>query len=101
MGILLNGKTVLTVVDYLKADIGRVLKLKLKLNNQCIQILSIYVPDRPHFRDTYFQTLPTYIFDHTPMVLGGDFNMVENPLIDRQGGVTLHTHTQGIVHLQR
>ena len=100
IGILINGHKQITVTDYSKDMNGRVINIKLQYKSQNIQIVSVYAPDKPYLRETFFKNLKTYLFDDTPIVIGGDFNMVECSTKDRKGGVPSHTHKQGIVQLQ-
>ena len=100
MGILVNGRKNITVIDHKKDRSGRIINIKIEYKKQRIQILSLYAPDRPHLRENFFQNLKNYIFNDTPIIMGGDFNMVECSNKDRKGGKPSHTHKQGIVQLQ-
>ena len=99
-GILINGRKNIIVTDYKKDLNGRIINIKVQYNKQNIQIVSIYVPDRPFLRENFFLNLRNYLFEDLPIVMGGDFNMVECLNSDRKGGTPSHTHTQGIIQLQ-
>ena len=89
------------VIDYKRDLSGRIINIKIKYKKQKLQIISLYVPDRPHLRENVFQNLKNDIYHDTPIIMGvGDFNMVEYSNKDRKGGKPSHTHKQGIVQLQ-
>ena len=100
VGILINGKKRITVIDYKKDLSGRIINIKIQFKDQKIQIISIYAPAQPSLRETFFQNVRHAIFEDTRIVIGGDFNMVECLNKDRKGGTPSHTHKQGITQLQ-
>ena len=100
-GVLINKQKQITVLDYKKDEQGRVITIKAEYQKQRFQVSNLYAPDRPHLRETFFQLLISYLFDDCPLIMGGDFNMVEDETLDRYGGTHSHTHTQGIVNLQK
>ena len=100
VGILINGKKNITVIDYKKDLSGRILNIKIQYKNQKIQVIAVYAPATPYLRENFYQNLKNYIFDDTPTIMGGDFNMVECPNKDRKGGTPSHIHKQGLVQLQ-
>ena len=57
MGILVNGRKNITVIDYKKDLSGRIINIKIRYKKQKIQIISLYAPDRPHLREHFFQNL--------------------------------------------
>ena len=100
IGILINGKKRITVIDYKKDLSGRIINIKIQYKDQKTQIISVYAPARPHLRENFYQNLENYIFADTQIIMGGDFNMVECLNKGRKGGKITHTHKQGIIHLQ-
>ena len=100
-GILINKHKQITVIDYKKDDQGRIISIKAEFQQQRFQILNLYAPVRPHLREAFFQLLSSYIFEDCPLIMGGDFNMVEDERLDRDGGTYSHTHTQGILNLRK
>ena len=89
------------MLDYKKDNQGRIITIKIEYQKQKLQIASLYAPDRPHLRETFFQSLRDYLFEDCPLIMGGDYNMVEDVNIDRHGGTNAHRHTQGIVNLRK
>ena len=65
---------------------GRILYVPIKLEDSNIRLLNVYAPNIPKERKNFFDSLPEYIKGHTPFVLGGDWNCVENILLDKFGG---------------
>ena len=49
-------------------------------------------------KNIFYKQLQKYITEED-IILGGDFNMVEDPLLDRQGGNPYITHTLGLLSL--
>ena len=101
VGILVNGRKNITPIDVTKQGGGRVLTLKFQYNNIQFQVVNIYGHNDAKLRDTFHSNLSSCIFDDVPLILCGDFNMVENPKLDRAGGTPYSTHTQGITELDK
>ena len=62
---------------------GRLLCTKLTLDKFSFQIINIYAPNDPSRRSYFLSKIPEYSFNDVPTILAGDFNMVENILLDR------------------
>ena len=78
---------------------GRVLSLHFSIEKQNYQIINIYAPARNSEKPNFCKTLKTYIDSKQNLILGGDFNMVEDILLDRKGGNPNKTHTLGLDYL--
>ena len=100
VGILFNVHKHIHVLDHRADTQGRALTIHISYESHTLQISNIYAPDRPHLRDAFFQTLPSYFFPDCPLVLAGDFNMVEDASLDRLGGTLAHTQIQGLTTLR-
>ena len=96
VGILLNSYKNFQVLDTRRDSTGRVLTLKLGYNQITFQVCTIYSPAKPTLREQFFSTLSSYLFPDVPLILTGDFNMVEDPLLDRKGPTILPQHTKGL-----
>ena len=68
---------------------------------QNFQIINIYGPTKNSKKTNFYKTLNKYITLDENIILGGDFNMVEDPLLDRHGGNPNITHTLGIYYLTK
>ena len=60
---------------------GRILTLVFETQNTKVQIMSIYGPNRQ--KERFFQNLDQFTELGPPLIVGGDFNMVENNDLDR------------------
>ena len=96
VGILLNSHKNFRVLQTLQDSMGRVLTLKISYHDITFQVCTIYAPTTPTVREHFFSTLSAYLFPQLPLILTGDFNMVEDPLLDRQGPTVLPQHTAGL-----
>ena len=100
VGILINTPKISHVLETKSDTEGRILTVKLKLEDVLLQIVNIYVPDNPQNRVVFFQHLHTYLVDDAKIIMGGDFNMVEDVALDRLGGTNTSQHKQGLTQLQ-
>ena len=71
VGILINGRKNVTVIDYKKDLSGRILNIKIQYKRQKIQIISLYAPATPYLRENFYKNLKNYIFEDTPIIMGG------------------------------
>ena len=72
---------------------GRILSLNFSIEKQKYQILNIYAPTRNSEKTKFYKTLKNYIDPKQNLILGGDFIMVEDIILDRKGGNPNITHT--------
>ena len=74
------------IVEVNKDKNGRVLDIKVKIANQLIRLVIIYGPnqDQPDFFSELLTNLRNAAEDH--VVIGGDFNVIIDPKLDRRGG---------------
>lgn len=98
-GILIVNKSI-RVKAIQKDSTGRILCLDLNHEGGNFQIMTIYGPNSPGDREFFFDTLQDHAFTTKTMILCGDFNMVENPKLDRQPPVDGSNYTEGNVNLQ-
>ena len=85
-------------------EYGRVVIFKTKYNEATIQITNIYAPNENNQRDDFFDSVSENMFpDMNHTILTGDFNMVEDPRIDRGGTSKSHEsqYKKGIDGLNR
>ena len=80
---------------------GRILSLNLTFEKQNYQILNIYAPTRNSEKLKFYKHLHKYIAINDNIILGGDFNNVEDLLLDRRGGNPNNTHLLGMQYLQK
>ena len=60
---------------------------------------NIYVPTNPKDNKQFYQTLPKLIEKQNSTILAGDFNMIEDILLDKIGGITSSIHQIGLKKL--
>ena len=58
--------------------------------------MNIYAPPRNSEKTKFYKTLKNHTDLKQNVMLGGDFNMVEDILLDRKGGNPNITHTLGL-----
>ena len=80
----------------LKDDEGRILCPNFSYKKQNFQIINIYAPTRNSMQPKFYKSLKQYITAKQNIILGGDFNMVEDLLLDRLGGNPNNTHMLGL-----
>ena len=80
---------------------GRILSLNFSIEKQKYQILNIYAPTRNSEKTKFYKALKNYIDPKQNLILGGDFIMVEDIILDRKGGNPNITHTLGSEYLTK
>ena len=99
VAILIGDATKTKIINYAQDDAGRILTIQFKYLNTTYQIQSIYAPTVPQSRPLFYNSLENYVFPDGQLIAGGDFNMVEDPHIDRAGGTPTSNHTKGLTEL--
>ena len=85
-----------------KDEEGRILTISFAYEKQIFQITNIYAPTKPPLRIKFYKKLCKHLEknNNNNLILAGDFNMVEDIYLDRQGGTPSDSHLLGITHLQ-
>ena len=65
---------------------GRVIRVRIKYKEHVINILNIYAPTIPSERKQFMSNIWQYKTGDNNLILGGDFNCVEEPSLDKLGG---------------
>ena len=65
---------------------GRILLVTVETNDTTFQLCNIYCPTDDTGRSKFLDNLPTYIKGSIHLIVGGDWNCVENPQMDKFGG---------------
>ncbi len=86
VGILLNPNSEATFKSHLRDNEGRVVSAKLQHRDQEMNIINIYAPTVPRERKEFMGKIWNYKTGDTNLILGGDFNCVEDPQMDKLGG---------------
>ena len=66
--------------------LGRYILLHIKTSNRELSLCNVYAPnkDEPQFFSSLFQKINTY--NDLDIIIGGDFNLVQDVVIDKSGG---------------
>eukprot|EP00111_Clytia_hemisphaerica_P010113 TCONS_00029571-protein len=88
-GLLVRKKLFKTLKSFRDPE-ARFIILQVSLGVNTLNFCCVYAPDkpgcRPNFFEGLFSKLTTFCGSH-PLIIGGDFNFVENPRVDRFGPV--------------
>ena len=95
VAILIKQNLNIQILTVTKDDEGRLLSLIFSFS------FLIFSFSKNSKKRNFYKTLNKYITLDENIILGGDFNMVEDPLLDRYGGNPNITHTIGINHLKK
>ena len=80
---------------------GRILAANLYFHETCFRIINIYGPNNPQKKENFFKSIEKHTRKCDILILSGDFNMVENPSLDRKGGDLFNkNNTLGRNHLK-
>ena len=98
VGLLLHPRSTIEIVDHNSDTDGRVITAKLKLNEQTLQLINVYAPNKHSDRETFFGNLWRLAFRNVDTVMAGDFNCVPDTHLDKWGGDDTFGD-KGITHL--
>ena len=76
----------INIYTTLKDKESRILSLNFSIEKQNYQIINIYAPTRNSKKPKFYLYLKNYIDPKQNLILGGDFNIVEDILLDRKVG---------------
>ena len=96
VAILLREDLIINISTRLQNKEGRMLFLNFPIKKQNYHIMNIYAPPRNSEKTKFYKTLKNHTDLKQNVMLGGDFNMVEDILLDRKGGNPNITHTLGL-----
>ena len=75
-----------TLINTSQDSSGRVLAVTIKFNDHHLHLVNLYAPNSDSARRKFFSTLEPYLSTTYNNIIGGDFNSIENPALDKQGG---------------
>ena len=81
---------------------GRILTADISIQSRNIHVVNIYAPQcnySTHNRIHFFDSLYSYTYSTHPTILTGDFNLVENPMLDRDPPSNKKDPTQSLQDL--
>ena len=86
--------------DYADPD-GRFIILYINTADLCFTLVNLYAlsKDDPHF----FQNIKNRIleFDCDNIILGGDFNLIKNAKLDKEGGILGSSHPKALTEVEK
>ena len=65
---------------------GRILAVTIQFDDHYLHLVNLYAPNSDSERRQFFSTLDPYLSSTYNNIIGGDFNCIENPALDKQGG---------------
>ena len=65
---------------------GRILAVTIQFDDNYLHLVNLYAPNSDSERRQFFSTLDPYLSSTCNNILGGDFNCIENPALNKQGG---------------
>ena len=88
VAIMINPNTKLDInIEDVQTDSeGRTVSIRTIIEDIEYNIASIYAPNTPKRRKKYFNELATQLTGTDNLLLGGDFNCIDRPELDKQGG---------------
>ena len=86
MGIILNSVLNYKVSSFDFDFNGRFLVLDLEINNIGYRLINVYMPKSNSERREFISKLSAFCNTSRNVILGGDFNFVENLQLDKKGG---------------
>ncbi len=101
VAFLFSKKHTVNIHDEYEEFPGRILRLTITFDDHPFQLLNLYGPNstsRKTNESFYYRADQTLSFDPPPIIFG-DFNMVEDISMDRQGGNTKPYHSYGSANL--
>lgn len=82
-------------------DDRKILASPFLFEKQIFQVVNIYAPTNPSLRKKIYKNLQNYTNNTNNLILAGNFNMVEDLLLDRPGGNPSNSHLLGLDYLQK
>ena len=103
VGILFSDRLPISVRHEVTDSDGRLIRVTVEISDSVLQIANVYGPNPCRLSDSnhFFHKLDSYLDPRLPLIILGDFNMVEKPFQDRDGGnVRNPQHVWGIQTLK-
>ena len=75
-----------TMKKFQRDSDGRVISVDIHFNSIDLKIVSIYCPNDKSERNIFLKNMNLFLRGRTPLIVGGDWNFVENLKLDKFGG---------------
>ena len=86
VGILITKRLECDLGSWCSDQEGRVVGINIKISDVSFTLINVYAPNEGPERKALFASLPEILRGNTNIILGGDFNCIENPFLDKAGG---------------
>ena len=83
VGIFISGNLKYKLDQFTYDSQGRVACIDITHQNVKYRLLNIYAPNNPTERKDFIANLEDYLLINRTFIIGGDWNFVENPSLDR------------------
>ena len=82
VSILISSSLDFKVMNHHHDNLGRLFGIDILLNNFPIRLINVYCPNNPLERRMFIKRLDTVLSTSKDIVMGGDFNCVENTQVE-------------------
>jgi exonuclease III len=86
VGILFHPALDVKILNFRHDSEGRLISVNIEYCHQKYRLVNIYCPNEPVERSNFLKDLHLSLQGASNLILGGDFNFVENPKLDKVGG---------------
>lgn len=96
VAILISQKFNGNVTTWKKDSNGRVLSLLVEFDNVMINLVNVYAPTNRAERNQFYQSVNSFFFPGSKLIIGGDFNGYDNQRDKLGGNISLCTDLSNI-----
>jgi len=86
VGIIFHPSLDVKILNFKHDSDGRIIAVNIEYNSQHFRLVNVYCPTEPTERSHFIRGLGAYLRGASNIILGGDFNFVENSKLDKFGG---------------
>ncbi len=86
VGITFHPSLDVKILNFKHDSDGRIIVVNIEYNSQHFRLVNVYCPTEPTERSHFIKGLGAYLRGASNIILGGDFNFVENSKLDKFGG---------------
>ena len=86
VGIIFDPRLQFQLLNFKHDYKGRLLVVNIQIETVKYSLVNVYCPNHPSERKTFLLKLKHFLYPSTNVILGGDFNFVENLRKDKIGG---------------
>ena len=99
VAILFNPRFNYTHINTSQDSSGRVLAITIKIDDHYLHLVNLYAPNSDTDRRQFFSLLEPFFSSRHHNIIGGDFNSIVTPTLDKQeGNVTSRQYALRVLH---